>query len=243
MRVCATLALVVAATALGGCQLVDTGTNVVNGKQLFVARCGSCHTLARAGTKGVTGPNLDNAFQRARQDGFGQDSFEGIVHRQILHPAIRPQHDPVTGRATALMPADLVTGEDAEDVAAYVAQVAAKPGKDTGELAQVGAAEAKGTAKETGGVLTIPADPAGSTAYGFANAEAKPGQVTIRSPNKSSVDHDIALEGNGVSEKGPVVKDGGVSQFQVALKPGKYTFYCSVDAHRQAGMEGTLTVK
>jgi plastocyanin len=235
--------LLLVATVLGGCQLVDSGTNVVNGKTLFVAKCGSCHTLARAGTTGVTGPNLDQAFQRARRDGFGQDTFEGIVHRQIHHPAIRPQHDPVTGKATALMPADLVTGEDAEDVAAYVSETAAKPGKDTGELAQVGAAQAKGTATEKGGVLTIPADPGGSTAYQFADAEAKPGQVTIRSPNKSSVDHDIALEGNGVSEKGPVVKNGAVSQFQVNLKAGEYTYYCSVDAHRQAGMEGKLTVK
>jgi plastocyanin len=246
MRVRTPLALVgllLVATVLGGCQLVDSGTNVVNGKTLFVAKCGSCHTLARAGTTGVTGPNLDQAFQRARRDGFGQDTFEGIVHRQIHHPAIRPQHDPVTGKATALMPANLVTGEDAEDVAAYVAETAAKPGKDSGTLAQVGAAQAKGTATEKGGVLTIPADPGGSTAYQFADAEAKPGQVTIRSPNKSSVDHDIALEGNGVSDKGPVVKDGGVSEFQVDLKPGEYTFYCSVDGHRQAGMEGKLTVK
>jgi uncharacterized cupredoxin-like copper-binding protein len=235
--------LLVAATILGGCQIADSGTNVVKGKEQFVAKCGACHVLARAGTTGVTGPNLDEAFARARQDGFGQDTFEGIVHRQILHPAIRPQHDPVTGKELPLMPAALVTGEDAKDVAAYVASAAAKSGKDTGALAQVGAAQAKGTAKAKGGVLTIPADPGGSTAYQFAAAEAPAGAVTVKSPNKSSVDHDIALEGNGISEKGQTVKDGGVSQFQADLKPGDYTFFCSVDGHRQAGMEGKLTVK
>ena len=76
-----------------------------------------------------------------------------------------------------------------------------------------------------------------------ANAESPAGQVDVRSPNESSTDHDIALEGNGVSEKGEVVKNGGVSEFSVDLQPGEYTFYCSVPGHREGGMEGTLTVK
>jgi uncharacterized cupredoxin-like copper-binding protein len=235
--------LVVSAAILGGCQVTDSGTNLINGKEQFVAKCGSCHVLNRAGTTGVVGPDLDQAFARAREDGFGQDTFEGIVHRQILQPAIRAQVDPATGKTLPLMPADLVTGEDAEDVAAYVASAAAKRGKDTGALAQVGAAQAKGTAEAKGGELTIPADPGGSTAYEFAAAEAPAGQITIKSPNESSVDHDIALEGDGVNEKGATVKDGGVSEFSVDLQPGEYTFFCSVDGHRQAGMEGKLTVK
>jgi uncharacterized cupredoxin-like copper-binding protein len=239
----ALVALLAAGAVLGGCQLTDSGTNLVNGKEQFVARCGSCHVLARAGSTGVTGPNLDEAFQRARKDGFGQETFQGLVHRQILQPAIRQQVDPETGKPLPLMPAKLVTGEDAEDVAAYVASAAAVRGKDTGALAQVGAKKAEGTAKAKGGVLTIPADPGGSIAYRFADAESPAGQVTVRSPNESSVDHDIALEGNGVDEKGDTVKNGGVSEFQVDLQPGEYTFYCSVDGHRAAGMEGTLTVK
>src|SRR5687768_8904945 len=136
------------AALLGGCSsLTDRGDNVVNGKQLFVSKCGSCHILNRAGTKGVTGPNLDQAFARARKDGFGDSTFEGIVHRQILQPSRQPQVDPVTGKK-ASMPANLVTGDDARDVAAYVASAAAKGGKDQGALAQVGAAVARGTAKE-----------------------------------------------------------------------------------------------
>jgi plastocyanin len=232
-----------AAAALGGCELTDSGTNVVNGKQQFVAKCGACHVLARAGTTGVVGPNLDEAFQRARQDGFGQSTFEGVVHHQILYPAIRPQFDPVTGKELPRMPGMLVTGEDAEDVAAYVASAVAKPGEDAGALARVGAAKAEGTAKAEGGVLEIPADPGGATAYQFASAEAPAGALTVQSKNDSSVDHDIAIEGNGVSEKGQTVKDGGVSEFKVTLEAGDYTFFCSVDGHRAAGMEGKLTVK
>ena len=232
-----------AAAALGGCQLTNPGTNLVNGKQQFVAKCGSCHVLARANATGVVGPNLDEAFQRARQDGFGQSTFEGLVHHQILYPAIRPQHDPKTGKELPIMPAKLVTGNDAADVAAYVASAAAKPGKDSGALARVGAAQAQGTAKAKSGVLDIPADPSGALAYKFANAEAPAGALTLSSKNDSTVDHNISVEGNGVNKKGPVVKDGGVSDVKVTLKPGAYTFYCSVDGHRQGGMEGKLTVK
>jgi plastocyanin len=239
----ALLAVAAAAASLGGCTLTNHGDNLVNGKQQFVAKCGSCHTLARANTTGVVGPNLDEAFQRARRDGFGHDTFQGIVHRQILHPAIRQQHDPVTGKLLPLMPAKLVTGGDASDVAAYVASAAAEPGKDTGALASIGAAQAKGTAQEKNGELSIPADPSGALAYTFANAAAKPGAVTIKSLNKSSTDHDISIEGNGVNEQGNVVKDGGTSEVKVTLKPGQYTFYCSVPGHREGGMEGKLTVK
>jgi plastocyanin len=232
-----------AVLALSGCGVTNSGSNVVNGKQQFVAKCGSCHILARAGTKGVTGPNLDMAFARARQDGFGSTTFEGIVHRQIGQPARRAQVDPVTDKVLPLMPANLVTGEDARDVAAYVADAAAKGGKDAGALAQIGAAQAKGTAKAKGGKLDIPADPGGALAYVFANAEAPAGALEVESPNKSSTDHDIAIEGNGVNEAGEVVKDGGVSKVSVDLKAGKYQFFCTVTGHRQAGMEGTLTVK
>ena len=141
------------------------------------------------------------------------------------------------------MPANLVKGEDARDVAAYVADAAAKGGKDRARSAQVGAAEAKGTAKAKGGKLEIPADPGGALAYVFANAEAPPGALEVDSPNESSVDHNIAIEGNGVNEVGPVVKNGGVSKVNVDVQAGEYQFFCTVTGHRAAGMEGTLTVK
>ena len=233
-----------AVALLSGCgDLTDQGENVVNGKQLFVARCGACHVLQRAGTQGVTGPNLDQAFTRARADGFGQSTFEGIVHRQIQIPAKNPQVDPKTGKELPLMPPNIVKGDDAEDVAAYVAQAAGKSGEDTGQLAAVGAATAKGTARAENGKLEIPADPGGALAYVFANAEAPPGALEVDSPNESSVDHNIAVEGGGVSEAGPVVNNGGVSTINVNVQAGEYQFFCTVPGHRAAGMEGTLTVK
>jgi uncharacterized cupredoxin-like copper-binding protein len=229
--------------SLTGCELKDDGDNLVNGKTLFVEKCGSCHTLARADAKGVVGPNLDEAWQRAEHDGLGRSTFEGIVHRQIVQPNQNPSVDPATGKEVAPMPPKVVTGEDAQDVAAYVASAAANPGKDTGRLATAGAPKQEELARAEGGTLDIPADPSGRTLYSFKNAEAPAGQLTINSVNKSTVDHDIALEGGGVNEKGDTVRDGGTSTIDVDLQPGEYTFFCSVDGHRQAGMEGTLTVK
>jgi mono/diheme cytochrome c family protein len=237
----------VAATALlvgvSGCELKDDGDNLVSGKQNFVAKCGSCHVLKRAGTTGVTGPNLDEAFQRARADGFGQSTFKGVVYRQILQPARTTQTDPRTGKPTAEMPAKIFTGEDAQDVAAYVATAVAKAGEDPGQLATVGVKRSNKVAKAESGKLAIPADPSGGLAYTFGSAEAPAGALEIDSKNESSVDHNIAVEGNGVSEIGPVVKNGGVSKVSADLKAGEYVFFCSVPGHRQGGMEGKLTVK
>ncbi|MBE2320290.1 c-type cytochrome [Solirubrobacter sp. CPCC 204708] len=240
------LALIVgvisASSVLTGCQLKDNA-NVVNGKQLFVQECGACHVLSRAGTTGTAGPNLDAAFAQSRKDGLGESTFEGVVYTQILHPNRNPQLNPANRRETTQqMPADLVTGQDAKDVAAYVAQAAAVPGEDKGQLASVGAAQAEGTAEAENGVLDIPVAEAG-LAYRFADARTPAGSVRFTSANPQSVPHNIAVDGNGLDEKGPVVEAGGVSEITVDLQPGEYSFYCSVPGHREGGMEGTLTVE
>lgn len=233
---------VVTATFVSGCQLKTGGENLVNGKQRFVEQCAACHTLARAGASGVTGPNLDDAFRQARVDGMKDSTFAGIVEQQIAHPNRNAQVDPQTGKTLPLMKPGIVKGEDARDVAAYVAQAVAEPGEDTGRLASVGAAKAEGTAEEKNGTLDIPVAASG-LAYKFADATAQAGQITVKSENPQPVPHDISIEGNGVSEKGEVVTSGGVSQFSANLKPGEYTFFCSVPGHREGGMEGKLTVK
>jgi mono/diheme cytochrome c family protein len=220
-----------AALGLSACS-AQQGNNadVVNGKVLFVQHCGACHTLARAGTKGNVGPNLDQAFQQSVKDGFGRSAIEGAVHGWILHP-----------NAYSPMPAKVVSGQDAQDVAAYVAQSVAKPGKDTGLLAD--AVKPAGSGKpavQEDGTLQIDADPNGQTAFVTNKATGKVGQITIKMANKSSVDHDIVIDGKG---RGQVVSNGGVSQFSADFAAGNYTYYCSVDGHRAAGMQGTLTVK
>ncbi len=112
---------------LAGCSLKHPVGNLVHGKELFVAKCGACHTLAHAGTAGTRGPNLDDAFREDRANGFKSNSIEGLVNYWIKFP-----------NDTGVMPANLYKGQNATDVAAYVAAVAAIPGKDTGALAQAG---------------------------------------------------------------------------------------------------------
>lgn len=231
------------AIGLPACQVKDDGDDLVAGKQAFVSKCGSCHVLTRAGTKGVTGPNLDEAFVESIHEGFGRDTIQGVVHRQIQQPNRRPQLDPKTHKPLVAMQPNLVEGELAEDVAAYVAYAAARPGEDAGRLAELTAGQATEATEAKAGTLAMPANPDGQLIYAFAAATAPPGALTIDSKNDSSVPHNIALEGNGVAEEGEVVQGGGTSEIAVDLKPGEYTYFCSVPGHRDAGMEGKLTVK
>ncbi len=103
-------------TSIGGGNVSAPGDDLGKGKRLFVERCGSCHTMADAGTQGKVGPNLDDAFSASRAQGFEESTFDQVVRWQIAYPGI--------GLG---MPADLVTGEDAQDVASYVARYAGNP--------------------------------------------------------------------------------------------------------------------
>src|SRR3954454_21088380 len=123
------IAGVAAAFAVAGCAGKEPQANLLNGKQKFTDQCAQCHSLARANATGVIGPNLDAAFAQSRADGLGQSTFAGIVHQWILHPNRLVQVDPHNGKDLQLMPAGLVKGDDARDVAAYVASAVAKPGK------------------------------------------------------------------------------------------------------------------
>lgn len=98
------------------------------------------------------------------------------------------------------------------------------------------------TPQTGGGTLSLQADTS-QLKFDKRALSASAGSVTITMKNPSTLRHDVAIEGNGVDTKGKVVGRGGTSTVSAALKPGTYTFYCSVDAHRQAGMQGTLTVK
>jgi uncharacterized cupredoxin-like copper-binding protein len=235
LAACATLA-----AGLSACENdnVPKDADLINGKKTFSQKCGSCHVLNRAGTKGTQGPNLDDAFRQALKDGFGRDTIHGVVFDQIRHPAKVPQTSP------AYMPPKLVTGKTAFDVASYVASVVSRPGKDSGKLlTAVPAAGAGKPVAAVNGKLALPADPNGQLAYVTKQASAPAGPLEIDSKNAASIPHDIALEGNGVTAQGKTVQGGATSTIKVNLKPGKYTFFCSVPGHRQGGMEGTLTVK
>jgi len=120
-RLLAVLPAAAALAALPGCDLQENA-DTDNGRQLFIENCGTCHALKEAGTQAEIGPNLDAAFKQARADGQDQDTVEGVVTSQIESPRFTDPDSP------SYMPAELVTGEDADDVAAYVASVAGVPG-------------------------------------------------------------------------------------------------------------------
>lgn len=92
--------------------------------------------------------------------------------------------------------------------------------------------------------LKFEADPNGALAYTTTSATAKAGKVTIDFDNPQSLTHDVAIESADGEEVGAtdLIADASDST-TVELEPGTYTFYCSVPGHREAGMEGTLTVK
>jgi mono/diheme cytochrome c family protein len=119
----AALGLILAGTAVAaGCDAQEDA-NLDRGRELFIQKCGTCHTLAEAATTAEIGPNLDQAFFAARDEGMDQDTIEGVVQSQIENPRPAPADQP-----DIYMPADLVTGSDLENVAAYVGSVAGVPG-------------------------------------------------------------------------------------------------------------------
>jgi plastocyanin len=93
-----------------------------------------------------------------------------------------------------------------------------------------------------GSTLKLTADKS-KLAFDTTSLSAKAGKVTLVLSNPASIPHAIAVQGKGVNTNGPTVQQGGTSKVSVALKPGTYVFYCPVDGHRQAGMQGKLVVK
>jgi len=98
-----------------------------NGRKLFVSQCGGCHSLAAAGTSGTVGPNLDDAFAQDRADGYKESAILEVVHDQIKYPGQFATGNG-SGEIKANMPANLVRGQDAVDVASFVAANAGKQG-------------------------------------------------------------------------------------------------------------------
>lgn len=150
--------------SVGGGGVMDVASaDLANGKRQFVSGCASCHTLADAGAQGKIGPNLDDAFAASREQGFSEETFANVVHEQIRYPGI--------GLG---MPANIVTGEDAEDVAAYVARYAGNPGIPPSQA--------------------LPADGGGAETGGGGEAGGAPDGAAIFSENCASC-HTLAAAG------------------------------------------------
>jgi mono/diheme cytochrome c family protein len=136
LRLAGVLGLLAAALLVAGCgaEGIPDESGASQGKELFQGegRCAGCHTLADAGSRSDIGPNLDEAFEHARREGFDESTIRSLVRNQIAYPV----EDPVTGEQG--MPANLVEGEDADAVAAYVASVAGTGAQPSGGTAAGG---------------------------------------------------------------------------------------------------------
>jgi cbb3-type cytochrome c oxidase subunit III len=108
-----------AACGTGG--IASGAADQENGKKLFQEKCTGCHALAAAGSSSTLGPNLDDAFAQARADGYKESAILNIVHDQIRFPGNYPTAADNPNYLKVNMPANLVKGQDAEDVAAFVA--------------------------------------------------------------------------------------------------------------------------
>ena len=122
-------------------------------------------------------------------------------------------------------------------------------GDDNGDSGSSASSDTSTTEQSSGSggggaaqTLTISADPGGALKFDKSSLTAKAGKVTIVMDNPSSLPHAVEIEGNGVEEAGETVEKGGVSKATATVKAGAYDFYCPVDGHRAAGMEGKLTV-
>lgn len=112
----------IALLTASGCGVAEGG-NVERGRQLFISKCQQCHALEEAGSTGaLQGPDLDASFAQARASGMDSDTIVGVIKAQVENPR------PSTNNPSVTMPANLVTGEDLDDVASYIASVAGVPG-------------------------------------------------------------------------------------------------------------------
>jgi plastocyanin len=95
-----------------------------------------------------------------------------------------------------------------------------------------------------GGTIKFAADPSGALAYAQTQVSGPAGSDTIDFTNDSSTPHDVTIEDSGGNQVAQTdVISGDTTDATADLQPGTYTFFCSVDGHREAGMEGTLTIK
>ena len=110
--------------------------------------------------------------------------------------------------------------------------------------AEQGAAKEESASGGSASTLKFEADPNGELAYTTTSATAKAGKVTVDFDNPQALTHDVAIESASGEEVGAteLIAEGSDST-TVDLKPGTYTYFCTVPGHREAGMEGTLTVK
>jgi plastocyanin len=230
-----------AAEAAGGAERGESGQEGAansSGAQIFTAvGCGACHTLAAAETTGKTGPNLDEFL--------APDDNTEAIEEMILDP----NAELAEGYPPNVMPTNYgqtLAKSEIHQLAEYL--VATTPAKrnPVSSSSPKPKSESKSSSAASGGsageTLHLAASPT-QLAFDTKELTGKSGKVTIDFDNPAAIEHDVAIEQNGkLIAKSALISEGKTS-LSAELKPGIYTFICTVPGHAQAGMEGTLVVK
>jgi uncharacterized cupredoxin-like copper-binding protein len=147
--------------------------------------------------------------------------------------------------AVTVVAAAGVAGCGSDDNSGEAATTTAAPATTSAPSTATAPATTSGGAAAGGGAtVQVEADPNGQLAFVQKSLTATAGEDTFVLTNDASLPHNLEIEGNGV-EAGPTdtISGGQTAQLKVDLKPGTYTFFCAVPGHREAGMEGPLTVQ
>ena len=125
-------------------------------------------------------------------------------------------------------------------------------GSDDNSTSSTPSGAAKGPGANTGGggggggsTIKLSADPSGALKFDTDSLSAKAGSVTIDFDNPAAITHDVSVEDSSGKELGTsdLIAQSKTTLDLSNLKPGDYTYFCTVPGHREGGMEGTLTVK
>jgi plastocyanin len=130
----------------------------------------------------------------------------------------------------------------AMSAAVVTASEPAKAGSEGASPSQPPAAGAPASPAAPASSLKLAADPSGGLSYDTKQLSAKAGRVTIAFTNAASLEHNVTIAQGSTQVGATPTFSGGSRTLTLNLKPGTYTFYCSVPGHRQSGMEGTLHV-
>jgi plastocyanin len=149
--------------------------------------------------------------------------------------------------AAAVLAASIAgCGSSNSSTTASTSSTSSSETSSTTSSATSSAASATSTPSGAAQVVKLEANPGGALSYNTTALKAKPGRVTIEFTNMAPLSHNVTLESG--SNTGNVLGatptfNGGTKALTLNLKAGTYTFFCSVPGHRQAGMQGTLTVE
>ena len=213
------------------------------GGQRVVSAITALLVLAAASTAVITAGGEDKAGAESKPTytQFGANTPDTAAPESANKAPSATSEAPAPTESTPAAPAPTAS-TPAKTTPAKTTPAKKKPAKKETPKATTGTPAPPSSPAAAVTTLKLAANPAGQLAYTTKSLSAKAGKVTIDFSNASPVEHDVAIaQGSTVAGQTPVFT-GGSKTLTIMLKPGSYTFYCTVPGHRAAGMEGTLTV-